>query len=655
MTPLAGCPGWAQCATSSMVDDSRPTDGLGFEAKPNVAAPVKRQRQRAQLVPAAALAATASVAALNAHGFGLSPPPHAGATSSRAFAVRPAPGHQAMAGLRSLSGSPAAHQLQGAGSFSPLSHHGDVRSPSLLRQMVATRRKQLRRQTPASPSSEGRAASSVQRSAIASALFMGTCRQFWMSPLAYITIPVVAALVGYGTNWVGVKMIFYPIGFWGIPIKRWEENPMGLIGWQGIVPCKVRKMSTRLVDIITEKLLSVSEAFEKVDPTELANLLEPEIAKAIEKDAPWGEAWLMASRPFLKDIVLQLSKNIKVHIEELLDLRGVVYSAFQRDKILLGELFQKAGKRELEFLVNSGAGFGFALGLVQMALWILLPNNWVLPIGGALVGYITNWVAIKLIFDPVEPTRVGPFTIQGLFEKRQPEVSEDFAVFLAERVLYSGKLIDDIANGANKARFEELVRESLPSVVPPEVREAAVGGFRKLAFEDRQHPVNRYIDDRLELESRLKTQLKALSSAEFENLLHPVFQEDETTLIIAGGVLGAAAGAAQCAFGWGGPPTGGVLAQVLQQGSYGTSAQAASLMLPLLSAASLGAFKGVAAMVCGRLLQAASAAHAVLPSWRMRVPRKLATRLSRPRLFRWLRPRLLGARASLRLLRDRLW
>ena len=36
--------------------------------------------------------------------------------------------------------------------------------------------------------------------------------------------------------------------------------------------------------------------------------------------------------------------------------------------------------------------------------------------------------------------------------------------------------------------------------------------------------------------------LRKLSAAEFEGLLHPVFQEDELTLIIVGAVLGGAVG-----------------------------------------------------------------------------------------------------------------
>lgn len=387
-------------------------------------------------------------------------------------------------------------------------------------------------------------------------LFGAAAREFLRNPFGYLTIPLVAAIVGYGTNWVGVKMIFYPIGFWGLPIRRWPEQPLGLIGWQGIVPAKVRKMSARLVDIITMKLLSAKEAFAKIDPNRLAVLLEPSIIEAVEKDAPWGEAWLLVIKPNVRNLLTEISKSIQKDIDSLLDLREVVGSAFLSNKVLLGELFQKAGREELRFLVDSGFGFGFILGLIQMWLWILFPNNWVLPVGGALVGYITNWVAIKLIFEPVEPTPVGPFVLQGLFQKRQPEVSLEFSEFLDERVLTSPRLIDNMVNGRYKDRFEAMVQAHIPSIVPAEVVQAAIGGFRKLADEPCSHPVHQYVGEKLELKSTLTVRLKALSSAEFENLLHPVFEEDEIILIIAGGVLGAAAGFVQMVFGWGGPPSG---------------------------------------------------------------------------------------------------
>ena len=44
-----------------------------------------------------------------------------------------------------------------------------------------------------------------------------------------------------------------------------------------------------------------------------------------------------------------------------------------------------------------------------------------MQVAGAVVGYITNWIAIKLLFDPAEPVKLGPIVVQGLFESRQVE------------------------------------------------------------------------------------------------------------------------------------------------------------------------------------------------------------------------------------------
>lgn len=39
------------------------------------------------------------------------------------------------------------------------------------------------------------------------------------------------------------------------------------------------------------------------------------------------------------------------------------------------------------------------------------------------MGYVTNWIALKWIFEPLNPVQVGPFVLQGMFLKRQLEVS----------------------------------------------------------------------------------------------------------------------------------------------------------------------------------------------------------------------------------------
>jgi uncharacterized membrane protein YheB (UPF0754 family) len=59
-----------------------------------------------------------------------------------------------------------------------------------------------------------------------------------------------SGVVGWGTNWVALKMTFYPLEFW--PVKVWqpEDQPMGLFGWQGIIPAKAATMAADFTDML---------------------------------------------------------------------------------------------------------------------------------------------------------------------------------------------------------------------------------------------------------------------------------------------------------------------------------------------------------------------------------------------------------------------
>jgi hypothetical protein len=344
------------------------------------------------------------------------------------------------------------------------------------------------------------------------------------------------------------------------------------------------------------------------------------------------------------NICLQrVSAEIIRKIETLVDLGDIVVTGMTTDPAVLGRFFQKVGASELDFLVRSGTYFGFLLGLIQMFVWMTYPVYWTLPISGAVVGFITNWIAIKMIFEPVTPCYIGPFKIHGMFLRRQKEVSAEFSEYLANNLLTSEELWREMLQGKQKKEFVNIIRAQLPfltdgmaaaimrdledslvsngptelpalptwhalpaapapvgnsssgsggvngvvsEVVSEVVRDIAtlvaleepVSAVVKAIIEDKRHdeeidpelglirghmelggshpaalvlkppakhPLHAYIDDAIALEALLKQRMGLLSPAEFERLLHPIFEEDELTLIGAGGVLGLAAGAIQ--------------------------------------------------------------------------------------------------------------
>jgi len=370
-------------------------------------------------------------------------------------------------------------------------------------------------------------------------------------PIEYATVPAVAAFVGISTNYCGVQMLFYPIEYFGSSLKRFENAPYGLFGWQGVVPARTKKMALRLVDIVTRDLLSLREAFGNLDAGEFADLMCQPVEDAIREEC--GNTWGVILKPALPFILRRVVRKLQGEIEEVLDLPTMVLGAFCRDKEVLVELFQKVGRVELNFLVESGFGFGFLLGLGQMALWAIHPRAWTLPVAGSLVGYVTNWIAIKLLFEPAEPVALGPLTIQGLFESRQKEVSEEFAHFMESRVLSSDMLLDALSN-QNEDELFIFLRKQLPYPVPEAVVRAAISAIRNVAANPKEHEeIHAYVTKHLDIEETLSSRLKLLTPANFENLLHPVFQEDEIILIVVGGILGAVAGLVQTSVAFTGP------------------------------------------------------------------------------------------------------
>lgn len=398
--------------------------------------------------------------------------------------------------------------------------------------------------------------------------------KFKARPGTYLLIPCIAALVGWFTNWLAVQMIFYPIKFRGIPIYRAEEVPLGFIGWQGIVPCKTRAMSETMVEMVTTQLLSVEEVFKRLEPRKIADLLGPEVPKLGQKivDDLVPFKWLGSlpasiftglpdvtksliaymNKKFVKDFTIAMQNNI----ESLLNVRNCVVNQMMLDRSKLGELFRKCGQKELDFLTNSGLWFGFMLGLIQMVVALFWENPWSLSIGGAVVGLATNWLALKWIFEPVNPTKIGPFILQGQFLRRQKEVAKEFSDFFANKILTSNQMWNSILTDPETSpAFQKLFTEHLDkfgktvsaglNIMPEPELMAMVAARAVEKLPEHIGVLHSYVDKKLDLQETLRVSMENMSSAQFERVLHPIFEEDETTLILAGAFLGFAAGLVQ--------------------------------------------------------------------------------------------------------------
>ena len=158
-----------------------------------------------------------------------------------------------------------------------------------------------------------------------------SCEDMKRRPWTYISIPIVAGLVGYITNYIGIKMLFYPINWRGIPLVVWPEQPFGLFGWQGIVPAKRFKMAKSMIDVTIAEFLDVSEFFNQLDPGKLAEIMTPTVNGAIL--GGWIPFPVM--RKFLTGAVASMMKDI----EKYIDIAPLAISGLTQDPRVLGSFF----------------------------------------------------------------------------------------------------------------------------------------------------------------------------------------------------------------------------------------------------------------------------------------------------------------------------
>ena len=73
---------------------------------------------------------------------------------------------------------------------------------------------------------------------------------------------------------------------------------------------------------------------------------------------------------------------------------------------------------------------------------------------------VTNWLAIQMIFRPQQPTKYfGIFKYQGMFPKRQAQISADYGRVTAEEILTPRNLIRLVSEGEAGERIATIVTE----------------------------------------------------------------------------------------------------------------------------------------------------------------------------------------------------
>ena len=176
---------------------------------------------------------------------------------------------------------------------------------------------------------------------------------------------------------------------------------------------------------------------------------------------------------------------------------------------------------------------------------------------GILIGWFTNYLAIKLLFRPYREMNFIFFKIQGLIPKRRDEISENISEVVEKELIsiddiaekfknseFSEKMIDELLDNIISEKLQNSILEKNPFLkmfINDSMMEKIKGYFKKTIFENREKIISEIIriaKEKIDFKEIMLEKMKNFSLNEIEEIILRVSKRELKHIEIIGGVLG---------------------------------------------------------------------------------------------------------------------
>lgn len=91
----------------------------------------------------------------------------------------------------------------------------------------------------------------------------------------------------------------------------------------------------------------------------------------------------------------------------------------------------------------------------------------ILTIVGGLIGWITNILAIKLLFRPIKPVKIPILNIEilGLIPKRKNEIAANIGEVISNELLSMDDILDQALNNSNGENFNSYITDKIKNII----------------------------------------------------------------------------------------------------------------------------------------------------------------------------------------------
>ena len=181
----------------------------------------------------------------------------------------------------------------------------------------------------------------------------------------------------------------------------------------------------------------------------------------------------------------------------------------------------------------------------------------------ATIGWITNWVAIKMLFRPHKEINFGLFKIQGLIPKRKAEIGTGIASIIQNELISVKDVISNIDREEFSKRLNKLIDDVLDKNLKKKVKEKFpllqmfftdkvakdIGNTIKEIVMENQEKIfeifSNYAEENIDFEVIISDKISNFSLDKLEEIITLLANKELKHIEVIGAILGMIIGAVQ--------------------------------------------------------------------------------------------------------------
>ena len=178
-----------------------------------------------------------------------------------------------------------------------------------------------------------------------------------------------------------------------------------------------------------------------------------------------------------------------------------------------------------------------------------------LPFAGLLIGWLTNYLAIKMLFHPKEPINLGLLKLQGVFPKRQDALGEKLGNVVSRELISTDEILEKFTDQVEGSEVQEIVErridqglDKLIAGIPMAsmfIDDSMKAMARKAILEQFMEGFHEWItglkpklEQNIDVKAIVKEKVSQFSSDKLEEVLFEIMKKEFRFIEFAGGVLG---------------------------------------------------------------------------------------------------------------------